>query len=215
MYHLNSLIDHTNLKIDASLADIEKLCGEALKYNFRGVCVNSLWIPLVNELLKNKGVKIISVCDFPLGSSSTEIRKKEAELIIKKGAEEIDIVMQIPLLKSKKYKEIEKDIKEIVNFVHPNATLKAIIEAPVLSIEEIMTATKIAENAGADFIKSGTGTNGPVTINQIKTIKKTTALLIKAAGGIKNMDIAIELLNAGASVLGISNSIEIIKGKNK
>jgi len=215
MYHLNSLIDHTNLKISASEEDIKNLCEEALKYNFRGVCVDSLWIPFVSEHLKNKKVKTISVCDFPLGASSTEIRKKETELIIKEGAEEIDLVMQIPLLKSKRYKKIEKDIKEIVNIVHPNGILKVIIEAPLLSDNEIITATKIAESAGADFIKSGTGTNGPVTANQITTIKKATKLPIKAAGGIKNIDMAIELLNAGASVLGSSNSIEIIRGENK
>jgi len=215
MYHLNSLIDHTNLKISASEEDIKNLCEEALKYNFRGVCVDSLWIPFVSEHLKNKKVKTISVCDFPLGASSTEIRKKETELIIKEGAEEIDLVMQIPLLKIKGYKKIERDIKEIVNIVHPNGILKVIIEAPLLSDNEIITATKIAESAGADFIKSGTGTNGPVTANQITTIKKATKLPIKAAGGIKNIDMAIELLNAGASVLGSSNSIEIIRGENK
>jgi deoxyribose-phosphate aldolase len=215
MKDISSIIDHTDLKIDASLADIEKLCGEALNYNFRGVCVNSLWIPFVSEYLKNKEVKTISVCDFPLGASSTEIRKKETELIIKEGAEEIDLVMQIPLLKSKRYKKIEKDIKEIVNIVHPNGILKVIIEAPLLSDNEIITATKIAESAGADFIKSGTGTNGTVTANQITTIKKATKLPIKAAGGIKNIDMAIELLNAGASVLGSSNSIEIVRGENK
>jgi len=208
MYHLNSLIDHTNLKISASEEDIKNLCEEALKYNFRGVCVDSLWIPFVSEHLKNKKVKTISVCDFPLGASSTEIRKKETELIIKEGAEEIDLVMQIPLLKIKGY-------KKIVNIVHPNGILKVIIEAPLLSDNEIITATKIAESAGADFIKSGTGTNGPVTANQITTIKKATKLPIKAAGGIKNIDMAIELLNAGASVLGSSNSIEIIRGENK
>jgi deoxyribose-phosphate aldolase len=213
MLNINYLIDHTNLKITANEKDIEKLCEEATVYNFRGVCVNPLWIPFSSEYLKDKEVKIISVCDFPLGSSSTEIRKKETELIIKTGAEEIDLVMQISLLKSKKYKGIEKDIREIVNIAHPNVTLKVIIEAPMLSDDEIITATKIAESAGADYIKSGTGTNGPVTINQIKIIKKTTNLPIKAAGGIKSTNMAVELLNAGAAILGSSNSIEIVEGK--
>ena len=213
MKDINSLIDHTNLKISASKEDIKKLCEEAIQYSFRGVCVNSIWVSFLSEYLKDEGVKIISVCDFPLGSSSTEIRKKETELIIKNGAEEIDLVMQIPLLKSKKYKEIEKDIKEIVNIASSDVILKVIIEAPVLSNVEIVTATKIAESAGADYIKSGTGTNGAVTINQIKTIKKTTKLPIKAAGGIKSTNMAIELLNTGASILGSSNSIEIVKGK--
>ncbi len=215
MKYINSLIDHTNLRAGASEKDILKLCEEALKYNFRGVCINPVWVPFVFEYLENRTIKIISVCDFPLGSSLTAVRGKEAEIIIKSGAEEVDLVIQIPLLKSKKYKEIEKDIKEIVNIVHPEGTIKVIIEAPILSGEEILSATAIAESAGADFIKSGTGTNGPVTVAQIKQIKSATRLPVKAAGGIKNMDNAVKLLNAGASVLGSSNSIEIVEGKHK
>ncbi len=213
MKNINSIIDHTNLKATASENDIKELCEEALKYNFRGVCVNPIWIPFVSDYLKNRTIKIISVCDFPLGSSLTTIRKKEAAIIIKSGAEEVDLVMQIPLLKSKKYKEIEKDIKEIVNIVHPGGILKVIIEAPILSPEEILTAAAIAESAGADFIKSGTGTNGPATTVQIEQIKSATKLPIKAAGGIKNLKKALELLDAGASVLGSSNSLAIVEGK--
>jgi deoxyribose-phosphate aldolase len=209
--NINALIDHTNLKNEASAKDIKELCEEATKYSFRGICINSLWIPLAYESLKNENVKIISVCDFPLGASSAEIRKKEAELILKTGSKEIDIVMQISLLKSKEYDKIEKDIKEITNLLHPDVLMKVIIEAPILNKEEIITAAKIAENAGADFIKSGTGTKGPVTVYQIETIRKATRLPIKAAGGIKNLDEALGLLNAGASILGSSSSIEIVK----
>jgi deoxyribose-phosphate aldolase len=208
MKNISSLIDHTNLKAAASEKDILKLCEEALKYNFRGVCVNPIWIPLVTGYLKNKSIKIIAVCDFPLGSSLTAARCKEAELVIESGAEEIDIVMQIPLLKSKKYKEIEKDIKEILNIIHPDGLLKVIIEAPILSQEEILSAAAIAENAGADFIKSGTGTNGPVTTIQIKS---ATKLPVKAAGGIKNLKGALELIKAGARVIGSSSGKEIVK----
>jgi deoxyribose-phosphate aldolase len=209
---INSLIDHTNLKMDATEKDIEKLCREALEYKFRGVCVNPLWVPFVFKHLKKTSVKTISVCDFPSGSSLTEIRKKEAEIIVKSGAEEIDLVMQISLLKSKKYGDIEKDIRAIANIVHPGGKLKVIIEAPLLSDEEITKATEIAENAGADFIKSGTGTNGPVTTTQVIRIKSATGLPIKAAGGIKDKVRALEFLKAGASVLGSSNSVAIIKG---
>jgi deoxyribose-phosphate aldolase len=212
MTEINTLIDHTNLKIDATDKDIEKLCREALEYKFRGVCVNPLWVPLVSKHLKKTSIKTISVCDFPLGSSLSRIRKKEADIVIRSGAEEIDLVMQITLLKSKKYGDIEKDIREIANIVHPYGKLKVIIEATLLSNEEITKATIIAENAGADFIKSGTGTNGPVTVAQVKQIKNATRLPIKAAGGIKNIKRALELLKAGASVLGSSNSVEIIKG---
>jgi deoxyribose-phosphate aldolase len=212
MNNINTLIDHTNLKMDATKKDIEKLCREALEYKFRGVCVNPLWVPLASKFLRKSYIKTISVCDFPLGSSLTQIRKKEAETIVKSGAEEIDLVMQISLLKSKKYRDIEKDIREIANIIHPYGTLKVIIEAPLLSDEEIAKATTIAENAGADFIKSGTGTNGPVTATQVRQIKSATGLPIKAAGGIKDIERALELLKAGASVLGSSNSIKIIKG---
>ena len=210
--NISSLIEHTNLKASAGEKDIVKLCEEALKYNFRGVCVNPIWIPFVSDYLKkNETIKIVSVCDFPLGSSLTAARCKETDLVIRSGAEEIDIVMQIPLLKSKKYKEIELDIKEIANLVHPRGIIKVIIEAPILSAEEILSASEIAENAGADFIKSGTGTNGPVTTIQIKQIKSATELPIKAAGGIKNMKGALELIEAGARVIGSSSGKEIVR----
>lgn len=211
--NINSIIDHTNLKATASEKDIKELCEEALKYNLRGVCVNPVWIPFVADYIKNRTIKIISVCDFPLGSSLTAARCRESEIAIKNGAQEIDIVMQIPLLKSKKYEEIEKDIKEIANIVHPGGIIKVIIEAPILSGEEILTAVAIAESAGADFIKSGTGTNGPATTVQIEQIKSSTKLPIKAAGGIKELKKALELLDAGASVLGSSNSLAIVEGK--
>jgi deoxyribose-phosphate aldolase len=215
MTNINSLIDHTNLKITASEKEIRKLCDEAIKYNFRGVCVNPLWISFISEYLKNKPIKVISVCDFPLGSSLTAIRRKEAEITIKNGAEEVDLVMQIPLLKNKRYKEIEKDIKEIASVVHPNGIIKVIIEAPLLSSEEILSATAIAESVGADFIKSGTGSAGPVTTAQIKQIKRATRLPIKAAGGIKTMQGALELIKAGATILGSSSGKKIMNQIHK
>jgi deoxyribose-phosphate aldolase len=215
MKNINSIIDHTNLRAAASEKDIVKLCEEALEYNFRGVCVNPIWVPFVSDYLKNKTIKIISVCDFPLGSSLTVARCKEAELIIENGAEEIDLVMQIPFLKSKKYKEIEQDLGEIANIVHPNGKIKVIVEAPILSNEEILSATTIAESAGADFIKSGTGTSGPVTTIQIKQIKRATKLPIKAAGGIENIKGALELIKVGAQVIGSSRGKEIVKELSK
>lgn len=215
MKRINSLIDHTNLEVSASEKDIKRLCDEAMEYNFRGVCVNSLWLPFVSKYLKNTNVKIISVCDFPLGSSLTEVREREAEIIVENGAEEIDVVIQIPLLKSKKYKEIEADIEGIVDIIHPNGVLKVIIEAPILSSEEILLAAKITEDAGADFVKSGTGTNGVVSAVQIKQIKKATELPVKAAGGINNVDKALELLSSGATILGSSSGKKIMNELKK
>jgi deoxyribose-phosphate aldolase len=210
MKYINSLIDYTNLRPNAGEKDIEKFCQEALEYNFRGICVNPVWIPFVSGFLKDVPVKIISVCDFPLGSSLTAVRRKEAEIIIKSGAEEVDLVMQIPLFKSKRYKEIEEDIKKIADIIHPDGTLKVIIEAPILSSEEILSATTIAESAGADYIKSGTGTNGPVTTAQIRQIKSAAGIPVKAAGGIKNLQGALELIKAGARVIGSSSGKEIV-----
>jgi deoxyribose-phosphate aldolase len=120
--------------------------------------------------------------------------------------------MQISLFKSKKYKETEKDIEEISNIVHPKGSLKVIIEAPILSYEEILLAARITESAGSDFVKSGTGTNGVVRVSQIKQIKRATRLPIKAAGGIKNIESALQIIEAGATIIGSSSSVEIIKG---
>lgn len=211
MKEINSIIDHTNLKTDVTEKDIVKLCEEAVRYNLRGVCVNPIWVPLVFSHLEEEAVKIIAVCDFPLGSSFSVVRQKEAEMIMENGAEELDLVMQIPFLKSKKYKEIEDDIKKIVKIVHPEGKLKVIIEAPVLSSADILLATAIAESAGADFIKSGTGANGPVTVDQIKQIKSATALPIKAAGGIRSIETALKLIRAGAAILGSSSGGKIIQ----
>ncbi|MEO0293032.1 MAG: deoxyribose-phosphate aldolase [candidate division WOR-3 bacterium] len=205
------LIDHTNLKVDAQEIDIEKLCKESIEYNFRGVCVNPVWVPFVSKILKNTPVKVISVGDFPLGSSLSEARKKEAEVIMKSGGDEVDFVLQIPLFKSKKYKEVERDLREIAEIIHPDGKLKVIIEAPILTEDEIKDVVKIVEASGADFIKTGTGTKGPVTIFQVKKIKENTTLPIKASGGIRDIKTAIELIKEGASILGSSNGVKIVR----
>lgn len=210
MKSLNSFLDHTLLSPTATQGEIEKVCREAIEYQFRGVCVNPIWVPFVYGLIKKTEIKTVSVCDFPLGSSFTEIRKEEARMAIVEGALEVDIVMNLGLLKNERDAEILLDLKEIVEAVHPYGKLKVIIEAPLLDSDEIKRASHLVMDAGADFIKTGTGTKGPVTIHQVELIRKTVNLPIKAAGGIRDKESAISLINAGAEVLGSSHSIQIV-----
>ncbi len=209
---LNSRIDHTNLSINATKDDIKRTCMEAMEYQFRGVCVNPIWVPVVFSILKDSGVKTVSVCDFPLGASFTAIRKKEAEMAINSGAQEIDIVIQFGLFKSGRLEEAKRDLEEIADCIHPDGKLKVIIEAPLLSDEEIKRAAKLVQEAGADFIKTGSGTKGPVTVHQVEVIKEVSYLPIKAAGGIRDKKSAIELIKSGASILGSSSGIKIVRG---
>jgi len=210
MKSLNSFLDHTLLSPTATQGEIEKVCREAIEYQFRGVCVNPIWVPFVYSLIKKTEIKTVSVCDFPLGSSFTEIRKEEARMAIVEGASEVDIVMNLGLLKNERDAEILLDLKEIVGAVHPYGKLKVIIEASLLDSDEIKRASHLVMDAGADFIKTGTGTKGPVTIHQVELIRKTVNLPIKAAGGIRDKASAISLINAGAEVLGSSHSIQIV-----
>ncbi len=212
MKALNSLIDHTILKPNATLKDVKRVCEEALEYKFRGVCVNPVWVPLVYDLLKGTGIKTVSVCDFPLGSSWTEIRKREANMAIDSGAREVDIVMCLGKFISGRDDEVLKDLKEIVETIHPDGALKVIIEAPLLSDDEIKRAALLVEKSGADFIKTGTGTKGPVTPHQIEIIKMACGLPIKAAGGIKDKEGAIYLIESGASIIGSSSGVKIVSG---
>lgn len=210
MNSLNSVIDHTILKPNTTEKDIDCVCQEAKEYNFRGVCVNPIWIPLVLKLLKGTDIKTVSVCDFPLGSSWTEIRKDEAKMAIDSGADEVDVVMNLGKFLDKRYDEVLHDLKEIVNLVHPEGALKVIIEAPLLTDSEIKNAVELVTESGADIIKTGTGTRGGVTIHQVEVIKEVTTLPIKASGGIRDKEFAISLIKSGASILGTSSGVQII-----
>ena len=212
MNFLNSRIDHTILSPDATEDDIERVCKEAIEYRFRSVCINPIWVEFAAHLLEGTEVKLVSVGDFPLGSSFTEIRKQEARIAIEKGASEIDIVLNLGLFKSGRFEEVKNDLSEVVQVVHPDGYLKVIIEAPILSDEEIKRASKLVEEAGADFLKTGTGTRGPATIHQVNLIKETISLPIKAAGGIRDREGALSLIKAGAKVLGSSSGIRIVQG---
>tara|TARA_R110000868_G_scaffold302731_1_gene563294 strand:- start:627 stop:1295 length:669 start_codon:yes stop_codon:yes gene_type:complete len=212
---LNNYIDHTLLKATATKNDIIKLCTEAKEYNFYSVCVNSCYVALAKSELNNTNVKACSVIGFPLGAMSTKAKVDEAKTAINNGADEIDMVINIGLLKSKDFDGVWKDIEAVKNIM-PNHTLKVILETCYLEDLEIIKASELAIQSGADFIKTSTGfgTAG-ATIHDIKLMKSVAKneIKIKASGGIKDTKTALEYINLGVQRLGTSSGIQIITGK--
>ncbi|MGC1205697.1 MAG: deoxyribose-phosphate aldolase [Flavobacteriaceae bacterium] len=212
---LNNYIDHTLLKATATKNDIIKLCTEAKEYNFYSVCVNSCYVALAKSELNNTNVKVCSVIGFPLGAMSTKAKVDEAKTAINNGADEIDMVINIGLLKSKDFDGVWKDIEAVKNIM-PNHTLKVILETCYLEDLEIIKASELAIQSGADFIKTSTGfgTAG-ATIHDIKLMKRVAKneIKIKASGGIKDTKTALEYINLGVQRLGTSSGIQIITGK--
>ncbi|NMH88806.1 deoxyribose-phosphate aldolase [Flavivirga algicola] len=214
MKPINKYIDHTLLKATATTKEIIKLCEEARQHQFFSVCVNSCYVPLAKEQLKNSDIKICSVIGFPLGAMSTKAKVAETTLAIKDGADEIDMVINIGLLKSKKFDVVWKDI-EAVKTCLPNNVLKVILETCYLEELEIIKASELAIQSGADFIKTSTGFGiGGATLNDVKLIKSVCSdcTKIKASGGIKDYETALEYINLGVERLGTSSGIAIIKG---
>lgn len=216
MKPINQYIDHTLLKATATKDAIIKLCNEAKEYEFFSVCVNSYYVTLAKEQLKNSSVKICSVIGFPLGAMSTSAKVKEAEQALKDGADEIDMVLNIGLLKSKDFDAVWEDI-EAVKAIMPNNVLKVILETCYLEELEIIKASELAIQSGADFIKTSTGfgTRG-ATINDVilmKSAAKNSNIKIKASGGIRDYKTAMEFINLGVERLGVSSGIAIMNGE--
>jgi len=207
---LAKFIDHTNVSPNSTEKDIEKLCKEALKYNFNAVCVPVIWVKKAKQIVKNK-IKVIAVVGFPFGFNPTESKVLETKIGIKNGADEIDMVLNRCWLKSKKYDLVENDIREVVKAA--KGKVKVIIETPDLSEEEIEKACLIAKRAGAEFIKTCTGLRGGVRIKDVRLIKKfVPGMKIKASGGIRDYKKALRLIEEGASRIGTSSGVKIIKG---
>lgn len=212
---LNNYIDHTLLKATATKKDIINLCSEAKQYNFYSVCVNSCYVALAKSELKNTKIKVCSVIGFPIGAMSTKAKVEEAKAALNDGANEIDMVINIGLLKSKDFDSVWKDI-EAVKSIMPNYILKVILETCYLEELEIIKASELAIQSGANFIKTSTGfgTSG-ANIHDIKLMKSVAnnEIKIKASGGIKDAKTAIEYINLGVERLGTSSGIEIVTGK--
>lgn len=213
----NKYIDHTLLKPDCLDKDIEKLCSEAKEYDFASVCVNSSYVKKCVELLKGTTVKVCTVVGFPLGACSTEAKLAETKKALEDGASEIDMVINISRLKCHDDKYVENEISVLKNACGNNV-LKVIIETCLLTDEEKIRACLDAVNAHADFVKTSTGfSTGGATVEDVKLMKQTVQdkALVKASGGIKDKDTFLKMIEAGASRIGASKGVEIIKELKK
>lgn len=211
---INRYIDHTLLKPDATLKQIENLCQEALQYSFFSVCINPSYVATCEKILKNSNVAVCTVIGFPLGATTSAAKAYEAARAIKDGADELDMVINIGALKSQKYLLVEEDIREVVKAAE-GKIVKVIIETSLLNEEEKITACKLSTNAGANFVKTSTGFNGGgATIEDIILMKSniSTEMWVKASGGIRDLKSAQDLIASGASRLGTSSGITILKG---
>ncbi|ULC58471.1 deoxyribose-phosphate aldolase [Flaviramulus sp. BrNp1-15] len=216
MNSINNYIDHTLLKATATKTEIIKLCQEAKEHNFFSVCVNSCYAALAKAELKNSNVKVCCVIGFPLGAMSTKSKVEEAKAALNDGADEIDMVINIGLLKSKDFDAVWKDI-EGVKRIMPNNTLKVILETCYLEELEIIKASELAIQSGADFIKTSTGFgSGGATIHDVEIMKSVAKneIKIKASGGIKDQKTALEYINLGVQRLGTSSGITILKDES-
>lgn len=212
--NLNQYFDHTNLAQDATKEEIITLCKEAKQYQFASVCVNPYRVGVARQELKNSGVKVCTVVGFPLGASHTSIKVMETKKAIKDGATEIDMVINIGALKDKDYDKVRKDIKKVKKACSNNAILKVILETGMLEEKEIIKACQLAVAAKADFVKTSTGFyEKKATIEAIKIMKDTVkdCAKVKAAGGIRDLNTAKEMIKAGADRLGTSATINIMK----
>lgn len=211
---LAKFIDHTLLKPDASVNDIKKLCDEAKEFGFYSVCVNPIWVDYCFNYLKETNVRVCTVIGFPLGSNKTEIKIREAEIAIEDGAEELDMVINIGKLKSSDYSYVFNDIKLLAELTKKyHIILKVIIETCLLTDEEKVIVSSICKQAGADFVKTSTGfsTSG-ANFYDVKLMKLAAGdLRIKASGGIKSRTDALRFIAVGASRLGTSSGVKILK----
>lgn len=208
-------IDHTLLKPNATKDDIARLCKEAIEYKFKGVCVNSSFIPLVATLLEGEEPIPITVVGFPFGASLSSSKAFEAKEAVSAGAQEIDMVINIGALKEKQYNLVYDDICAVVSECKP-CLVKVIIETCFLEKEEKVIACALAKVAGASFIKTSTGfAEGGAKVEDISLIKSIVGdtMQIKASGGIRTYLDAIKMIEAGAERIGSSNSVNIVQGK--
>ena len=212
---LNKYIDHTNLKNTATLKDIEKLCNEAIKYKFASVCVYPYYIPLAKSLLKDSNVEVCTVIGFPSGMATKEVKVYEAIDAVEKGATEIDMVINIAALKNKDYNYVKEEIEEIRDAID-GKVLKVIIETCLLTDKEIIKMTEICNETFVNFIKTSTGfSTGGAKVDDIELINKyrNEVLEIKASGGIKDIDTAYDMINAGATRIGTSSGVELMNNE--
>lgn len=211
---LAQYIDHTVLKADANRNDITLLCQEAIEYTFFSVCVNPTWVKLASELLQGTDVDVCTVIGFPLGASTPEVKAFETIDAINNGATEVDMVINIGALKDKNYSLVEADIKAVVDAAAGKALVKVIIETSLLTNQEKVKACQLAVDAGTDFVKTSTGfSTGGATVEDIKLMREAVGptIGVKASGGIRDKETAEAMIEAGATRIGASAGITIVR----
>lgn len=210
---LTRMIDHTILKADATKEEVQALCKEAKEYNFASVCINPSNISLAYRLLQGTEVKVCTVIGFPLGANATEVKKFETKVAIEDGATEVDMVINVGKLKEEDYDYVLKDIEAVVEAAKGKALVKVILETCLLNDEEKKIACLLSKKAGADFVKTSTGfSTGGATEEDIRLMRETVGedMGVKASGGVRTYNDAIKMINAGATRIGASASINIV-----
>ena len=212
--HINTYIDHTLLKADASRADIVRVCGEAKEYHTASVCVNSCWVRLVHDELAGSGVLTCCVVGFPLGAMSTRGKADETRQAVRDGAQEVDMVVNVGFIKSGEWDAVREDIASVVSAAKP-AIVKVILETCLLTDEEKGKACEAAKDAGAAFVKTSTGfSTGGASVKVIALMRKTVGpeMGVKASGGVRTREQAEAMIAAGATRIGASATKKIIEG---
>ena len=210
---LNKMIDHTKLGASINKEQIDKLIGEAKEFDFKSVCVNPVWVKYAKHQLKKTDVLVCTVIGFPHGTHQPQVKASEAEVAVKDGADELDMVINVNALKSKDYHTILAEIKGVVA-KGEGRTVKVILETCYLTPEEIVKASELAVEAGAHFVKTSTGfgTSG-AKIEDVQLMKKTVGnrAEVKASGGVRTYEDALKMVEAGATRIGTSNGVDIVQ----
>jgi len=207
-------IDHTLLKPEAVHSSFDKLCKEAVRYRFKAVCVNSGWVPYIADNVRGSGVAVCSVIGFPLGAMHSAAKAFEAEKAVADGAGELDMVINVGALKSGDLKTVETDIMTVRRVAQSPTVLKVIIETCLLTEAEKIRACEICKQAGADFVKTSTGfSGGGATAEDVILMRRVVGnkMGVKASGGIKDWNTAMEMIQAGADRLGTSSAVAIVE----
>ncbi|RBN42788.1 deoxyribose-phosphate aldolase [Priestia megaterium] len=215
--NITGIIDHTLLKADATEEQITVLAQEAKEYSFASVCVNPTWVKKTAELLKDAPeVKVCTVIGFPLGATTSAVKAFETTNAIENGADEVDMVINIGALKDKNYDLVQSDIQAVVDAAKGKALVKVIIETALLTDEEKAKVSELAVKAGADFVKTSTGfSTGGATVEDVALMRKTVGqdVGVKASGGVRGLEDAKAMIEAGATRIGASSGVSIAKGQ--
>lgn len=217
MTNIARMIDHTLLKANATKDEVMKLLEEARKYKFASVCINPTWVKTAADFLHDTPeVKVCTVIGFPLGATTPEVKAFETKNAIENGADEVDMVINIGALKDKQYDLVEMDIKAVVDAAKGKALTKVIIETCLLTDEEKIKACELAVKAGADFVKTSTGfSTGGATAEDVALMRKTVGpeIGVKASGGVRSLEDAQAVIEAGANRIGASSGVKIMNGE--